>query len=262
VRVARAAVKDGHFVLDGELVIPGESFETLQLRLHPAASRVAKLSVQSPAQLIVFDLLATREQVLADRPFSERRAALERFIREAARSNPVLRLSQATPYAAAARRWVAEEGRGLDGIMAKPLDQPYRGGERAMRKFKVWHTVDAVLAGYYEDEATGTVDSLLFGLYGDDGLLHFVGHSRVYHDAAEIAKLLEPLRGAGGFTGRSPGGKSRWNGKTQKMIRLTPMLVAELSADHISGGQFRHGSRLIRWRTDKAPQDCTMDQAA
>ena len=93
-----------------------------------------------------------------------------------------------------------------------------------------------------------------------DGLLHFVGHSRVYNDAAEIAKLLEPLKGGTGFTGRAPGGKSRWTGKTQKMIRLDPILVAELSADHISGGQFRHGSRLIRWRTDKAPQDCTMDQ--
>ena len=125
--------------------------------------------------------------------------------------------------------------------MAKQLDQPYRAGERVMRKFKVWKTVDAVLAGYYEDEATKTIDSLLFGLYGDDGLLHFVGHSRVYDDAAEIAKLLVQLKGGTGFTGRAPGGKSRWTGKMQKMVRLEPRLVAELSADHISDGQFRHG---------------------
>ena len=129
---------------------------------------------------------------------------------------------------------------------------------RTMRKYKVWHTVDPVLAGYYEDEATRTIDSLLFGLYGE--LLHFVGHSRVYDAAAEIARLLAPLKGGSGFTGRTPGGKGRWTGKTQRMVRLEPRLVAELSADHISGGQFRHGSRLIRWRTDKAPEDCTMDQ--
>ena len=171
----------------------------------------------------------------------------------------MLVLSKATRTAATARRWLAEE-KGLDGIVAKRLDQPYRPGERTMRKYKVWHTVDAVLAGYYEDEATRTIDSLLFGLYGDDGLLHFVGHSRVYDDAAEIVRLLAPLKGGTGFTGRAPGGKSRWTGKTQKMVRIDPILVAELSADHISSGQFRHGSRLIRWRTDKAPQDCTMDQ--
>ena len=108
-------------------------------------------------------------------------------------------------------------------------------------------------------EATKTIDSLLFGLYGEDGLLHFVGHSR-YFDAAEIAKLLEPLKGGTGFTGRAPGGKRRWTGKAQKMVRLDPILVAELSADHISGSQFRHGSRLVRWRTDKAPEDRAMDQ--
>jgi ATP-dependent DNA ligase len=133
-------------------------------------------------------------------------------------------------------------------------------GERTMQKYKVWHTVDAVLAGYYEDEATGSIDSLLFGLYADDGLLHFAGHSRVYDGAAEIAKLLDPLKGGTGFTGRSPGGKSRWTGKTQKLVRLNPVLVAELSADHTSGGQFRHGSQLLRWRTDKAPEDCKMRQ--
>ena len=108
-----------------------------------------------------------------------------------------------------------------------------------MQKFKVWKTVDAVLAGFYEDQTTGTLVSLLFGLYGDDGLLHFVGYSRVYHDAAEISKLIQPLKGGKGFTGRVPPGKSRWTGKVQKMVRLEPKLVAELSADHVSDGRFR-----------------------
>ena len=158
----------------------------------------------------MFDLLADATGRLTGKPLSERRAALEDFVK-AAGKNPVLALSKATRSAATAMRWLSQPG--LDGIMAKPLDQPYRPGERIMRKFKIWHTVDAVLAGYYEDEATKTIDSLLFGLYGDDGLLHFVGHSRVYDDAAEIARLLKPLKGGTGFTGRSPGGKSRWTGK-------------------------------------------------
>ena len=223
-----ARLKAERFVLDGELVIPGQSFETLQLRLHPAASRISELSGKFPARLIVFDLLQFGNARLTEKPLSERREALKAFVR-AAGQHRVLVLSKATRTAATARRWLAEE-KGLDGIVAKRLDQPYRPGERTMRKYKVWHTVDAVLAGYYEDEATRTIDSLLFGLYGDDGLLHFVGHSRVYDDAAEIAKLLAPLKGGTGFTGRAPGGKSRWTGKTQKMVRLEPRLVAELSA--------------------------------
>ncbi len=252
-----ARLKAERFVLDRELIIPGQSFETLQLRLHPAASRIAVLSGKFPARLVVFDLLADQSSSFIERPFSERREALKAFV-EAVGQNQTIVLSKAARSATTARKWLSQAG--LDGIVAKPLDQPYRPGERAMRKFKMWHTVDAVLAGYYEDEATGTIDSLLFGLYGDDGLLHFVGHSRVYDGAPEIAQLLKPLRGGTGFTGRTPGGKSRWTGKTPKMIRLDPRLVAELSADHISGGQFRHGSRLLRWRTDKAPEDCTMEQ--
>ena len=188
-----ARLNADRFVLDGELVIPGQSFETLQLRLHPAASRVARLAKEFPARLVVFDLLAFGSGKLTGKPLSERREALKAFVR-AAGQHRVLVLSKATRTAATARRWLAEE-KGLDGIVAKPLDQPYRPGERIMRKFKVWHTVDAVLAGYYEDEATKTVDSLLFGLYGDDGLLHFVGHSRVYDDAAEIATAAQASEG-------------------------------------------------------------------
>ena len=253
-----AALHADRFVLDGELVIPGAPFETLQLRLHPAARRIAELSGKFPARLIVFDLLEDRDGPLLDKPFSERRDRLKAFLKPLAAQN-VLVLSQAARSAATAQKWLAKI-RGIDGIVAKPLDQPYHPGERIMRKFKVWHTVDAVLGGYYQGDLPGSIDSLLFGLYDDDGRLNFVGGSRVYADAAQIHDLLEPLKGSGGFTGRRPTKKNRWSGKEQKFVPLRPALVAELSADHISGGQFRHGSRLIRWRTDKAPEDCTMDQ--
>ncbi|GLS34111.1 ATP-dependent DNA ligase [Mesorhizobium albiziae] len=256
-----ARVKAERFVLDGEIVIPGQSFETLQLRLHPAASRIAELSGKFPARLIVFDLLAGDSGPLIAHPFADRRAALKAFVKTPGFSQAIV-LSKATRIAGEALNWLSERGHGLDGIVAKPLDQPYWAGERVMQKFKIWRTVDAVLAGYYQDDATGTIDSLLFGLYGDDGLLHFVGHCRVYNDAADIAKLPQPLKDGSGFTGRAPGGKSRWTGKKQKMVSLEPRLVAELSADHIADGKFRHGSRLIRWRTDKAPEDCTIDQVS
>ncbi len=254
-----ARLKADRFVVDGELVIPGQSFQTLQLRLHPAASRIKELSGKFPARLIVFDLLADESGSLVADPFRERRKALKAFVKTAGQ-HQVIVLSKAVQSHSAARKWLSQRSHSLDGIVAKPLDQPYWAGERIMRKFKVWHTVDAVLAGYYEDEATGKIDSLLFGLYDDDGLLHYVGHSRVYYDAAEIAKMLERLKGRTGFTGRTARGTSRWTDKTKKMVPLGPELVGELSADHISGGQFRHGSRLLRWRTDKAPQDCRMDQ--
>ena len=251
-----ARLKADRFVLDGELVIPGQSFETLQLRLHPAASRVAELSGKFPARLVVFDLLAYGISKLTGKPFFERREALKAFVKTAGGTG-----SSCCRKPPGRRPRHGNGCRKLDSTGSwRSRSTAIQAGGRIMRKFKVWHSVDAVLAGYYQDEATGSIDSLLFGLYGDDGLLHFVGHSRVYNDTAEIAKLLEPLKGGSGFTGRSPGGKSRWTGKAQKMIRLDPRLVAEFSADHISGGQFRHGSRLTRWRTDKAPEDCSIDQ--
>src|SRR5262245_27208801 len=207
-----ARLRAERFVLDGELVIPGQSFETLQLRLHPALNRITELSDKFPTRLIVFDLLQFGNARLTEKPFSERRESLKAFVKMARRHRVVVR-SKATRTAATALRWLGEE-QGLDGIVAKRLDQLYRPGQRAMRKYKLWYTVDAVLAGYYEDEATGSIDSLLFGLYGDDGLLHFVGHSRVYEDAAEIARLLEPLRGGTGFTDgdqvAKAGGRARY----------------------------------------------------
>jgi ATP-dependent DNA ligase len=149
---------------------------------------------------------------------------------------------------------------GLDGIVAKRLELPYLPGERAMQKFKLWKTVDCVVAGLYRKGATEAVESLLLGLYDDEGLLNYVGRARVLSDAAEVGRLLEPLVGGRGFTGRSPGGKSRWSGKERKPVPLEPVLVVEVSADHITGDHMRHGARLLRWRTDKKPRSCTMNQ--
>ena len=248
--------EDG-FVLDGEIIIPGEAFETLQLRLHPAASRVEALSTRHPAQIIAFDLLARTGTSLLDRRLAERRSALEDLIR-AARRRPELRLGKATRRIETARRWLGQSG--LDGIMAKRLDGRYEPGARAMQKYKIWTTIDCVVGGLYRKGNSRAVDSLLLGLYDADGRLNYVGRARVGADGAEMAKLLEPLVGGEGFTGRAPGGKSRWSGKERRPVPLMPVLVAEVSADHITGEYMRHGARLLRWRSDKPPESCTMDQ--
>jgi ATP-dependent DNA ligase len=248
---------DDRFVLDGEIVIPGESFETLQLRLHPAASRIATLSERHPAHLVAFDLLARNGMPLLDWPLSERRAELENLA--ATPDWPeALRLGTATDSLAQAERWLGQAG--LDGIVAKRLDAPYRPGERAMQKFKLWKTLDCVVGGLYRKGETSAVESLLLGLYDADGRLNYVGRAPVHARRAEIARLVEPLIGGQGFTGRAPGGRNRWSGKERKPVPLKPVLVAEVSADHITGEHMRHGARLLRWRTDKAPESCTMDQ--
>jgi ATP-dependent DNA ligase len=250
-------IADGGFVLDGELLIRGGPFETLQLRLHPAESRIRFLSEDFPAQLVVFDILQRNGVSLLERPLADRRRELEGFIAKAGAS-AVLRLGEANEEEAVARSWLGQEG--LDGIVAKRRDLPYLPGERAMRKFKLWKTVDCVVAGLYRKGASQAVEHLLLGLYDEEGLLNYVGRVRLYEDAAEIGRLLEPLVGGSGFTGRAPGGKSRWSGKERRPVPLQPVLVAEVSADHITGEHMRHGARLIRWRTDKPPESCTMDQ--
>jgi ATP-dependent DNA ligase len=246
------------FVMDGEIVIPEQSFETLQLRLHPAASRIERLAAEYPAVLVVFDLLAgPDDDLLYCRPFAERRAALEELM-AAAGGNRSLLLSKATTSIATARRWLGKPG--LDGIVAKRLDLPYAPGERAMRKYKRWKTVDCVVGGLYWKPGSKIVESLLLGLYDKRGKLNYVGHARIHKGAAEIGAALEPLIGGDGFTGRAPGGKSRWSGRERIPIPVKPRLVAEVSADHITGEHMRHGARLLRWRDDKRPKDCTMDQ--
>jgi hypothetical protein len=251
------------FVLDGELVIPEHPFHVLQLRLHPSPSRVARLSVDHPAQFVAFDLLADAGgRSLLKSPFSERRVALEQFFHEIGpQGRRHFLLSKATRSPAIARTWLKRLGRGLDGIVVKRLDIPYRPGKRAMQKFKVWQTVDCVVGGLYLRPGGLAVEYLLMGLYDREGNLNYVGRCGLGDmDGAEVAEILHPLVGGPGFTGRAPGGKSRWSSRDRQFIPLQPKLVAEVSADHIEGARFRHGSRLLRWRTDKAPVDCTMDQ--
>lgn len=248
------------FVFDGEIVIPRQPFDTLQMRLHPAASRVKLLSKQHPAQVVVFDLLADEGgKALLQQPFATRRAALEaQFARIGPHGTFVL--SDSTASAATARRWLKRIGHGLDGIMAKRVDLPYRPGDRAMQKFKLWHTLDCVVGGIYYKSGTSQIEYLLMGLYDAAGKLNYVGRCGIGATSEEMASLLQPLLGGSGFTGTAPGGPSRWSNRAREPVLLKPALVAEVSADHIENGRFRHGSRFVRWRSDKPPEACTMEQ--
>lgn len=266
--VEALAALAGPFVLDGELVVPvdGElSFEELQLRLHPAASRVRILAERHPATLMAFDLLEDLDgRDLTDQPLSERRRCLEAFA--GASVSPRLRLSPATPDRDVARQWFDRTGGGLDGIVAKRLDLPYRAGERdGMVKYKHLRTADCVVGGFRHGTDGKGVGSLLLGLYGDDGLLHHVGFTSAIkdRDRARIAELLNTVAGGEGFTGCAPGGPSRWSrGRSAEWVPLQPKLVVEVCYDHVTGGRFRHGVGLLRWRPDKAPEQCRIDQLA
>jgi ATP-dependent DNA ligase len=257
-----ADAKADRFVLDGELIIPvGDclSFEALQLRLHPAESRIRKLSAQTPAQYMLFDLLAADGDLLAARPLSERRAALERF--HTAHGSPSLLLSPATRSGEQARGWLARSGGALDGVIAKRLDEPYRPGERAMLKVKQIRSADCVVGGFRYASGKREVGSLLLGLFGDDGKLHHVGFCPPPGDKAELIERLEALVEPPGFTGDAPGGPSRWS--TERSAEWQPLrwdLIAEVKYDQVTGHRFRHATRFLRWRPDKAPEQCRMDQ--
>jgi ATP-dependent DNA ligase len=256
------------FVLDGEIVVPaghGFSFDALLQRIHPAASRARRLAVETPALLIIFDLLIDAEgQVLTRRPLSERRRALESFFRSYGRRAKLVRLSPATTRLAEARGWLKRVGATLDGVVAKRRDLDYRSGDRTgMQKIKNNRSADCVVGGFRYNANSPLVGSLLLGLYDQKGLLHHVGFtSTIKRDAKPaLTKKLKALIAPRGFTGNAPGGPSRWStARSGEWQPLKPKLVVEVSYDHFSGERFRHGTRLMRWRPDKAPRQCTLDQ--
>ena len=255
------ALRRKRFVLDGELVIPDAPFDALQARLHPATSRIEKLSRETPAQYVAFDLLAgSKGKALLDRPFRERRPELEKMFATIAKGTPFL-LSEATSEPETARTWLKQLGKSIDGLVAKHLDLNYRPGARGMHKYKVWRTVDCVVAGVYRQRNAAAIEYLLMGLHDQDGKLHYVGRCRAAGiPEKELEIRFAPLIGRDGFTGKQPGGESRWTGKKREAIPVEPQIVAEVSADHIENGRFRHGSRFVRWRPDKKAEKCAFDQ--
>jgi ATP-dependent DNA ligase len=266
---ALRGLKASKFVLDGEIVVPVAgrlSFDDLLMRIHPAASRIQKLSKEFPATFIAFDLLVGSDgKSLLTKSLVERRDALAQFASQQFKDDR-LRLSPATTDPAIARKWLQSAGRDLDGIVAKRRDCPYQSGDRtAMQKVKPIRTADCVVGGFRYAEKKKVVGSLLLGLYDDEGLLHHVGFCSGLKtdDRKTLTPKLEALIKAPGFTGRAPGGPSRWStARSTEWQPLKPKLVVEVGYDHFTGGRFRHGTKLVRWRPDKAPSQCTMDQIA
>ncbi|HEY8617124.1 ATP-dependent DNA ligase [Phenylobacterium sp.] len=254
------------FVIDGELLIETGGrldFDALQLRLHPAESRIKKLAAQTPATYVLFDCVADDAgRSLVGAPYVERRAALEAlFARFGAQ--PRMRLSPGTTEPDQACDWLMQAGGGLDGVVAKRLDGPYVPGERAMLKIKRMRTADCVVGGFRYAQNSRQVGSLLLGLYDAQGRLNHVGFTSTISNAErpELTRRLEALAPGPGFTGSAPGGPSRWsNERSTEWTPLRHELVVEVRYDHMTGGRFRHGTKLLRWRPDKAPSQCGYDQ--
>jgi ATP-dependent DNA ligase len=266
-----SAVRDlpyDRFVLDGEIVIFSAgrlSFDDLLLRIHPAESRIRKLAASSPATLMCFDLLVDSEgKLLTGLPLSERRPKLGEFFARL-REKGMIRLSPASRDRSQADKWMHElAAMGLDGIVAKRLDEPYRSGERiGMVKIKRIRTADCVVGGFRYAEKGGGIGSLLLGLYNEQGLLDHVGFTSSFNaeQRRELRKIVEAQIGGPGFTGHAPGGPSRWSTKrSTEWQPLKAKLVCEVQYDHFSGGRFRHGTKFLRWRPEKKPQQCTFEQ--
>jgi len=260
-------LKPQKFVLDGEIIvmIDGKlSFDDLLQRIHPAASRVAKLSQQHPAQFVLFDFLVDdRSRSLVNQPFSKRRATLESFTSKYLKGSVTFILSPATTDILIARGWLKTLRGQLDGVVAKRIDMTYLSGERAMQKIKTLRTADCVVGGFRYLANQKVIGSLLLGLYDREGLLQHVGFTSSIEAAGRSAltRKLKALIEPPGFTGRAPGGPSRWNSeKSTTWEPLRPELVVEVRYDHFTGHRFRHGTKLMRWRPDKAPRQCLMEQ--
>lgn len=274
------------FVVDGEIVIfrDGEpSFDDLLMRIHPAQSRINRLSEETPATFVAFDLLVDpRGRSLVEQPLKERREALERFIEVAvknstlspkasdkggaAKSNQFIQISPSTSDRVQALRWMKElAGSGFDGVIAKPALSPYLPGERAMQKIKKIRTADCVVGGFRWASKGGEVGSLLLGLYNEAGQLDHVGFTSSFQreQRKELKKILKPLTDGEGFSGKAPGGPSRWSTeRSGKWEPLEPKLVCEVSYDYFNQGRFRHGTKFMRWRPEKRPRQCGMEQVA
>lgn len=265
-------LKTKAFVIDGEIVIVAGgrlSFDDLLLRLHPAESRVKKLSEEIPAQFFAFDLLYDtvrgKGKLLNELPLEKRREALEAFFERNGESETI-RLSPATRDQKIAEQWFEKFGPiGLDGVMAKLAGEPYHSGDRdGMVKVKHLKDADCVVAGFRYAEGTKEIAVLQLGLYDDDGLLHHVGNTSAFTAAERrtLRKIVEPLAGGEGFSGREMGGPSRWSRgtNTSDPIPMKAELVCEVRYDYFTQGRFRHGAKFLRWRPDKAPEQCTFEQ--
>jgi ATP-dependent DNA ligase len=249
------AFPPGRYVLDGEIIVRdadgGIAFGALQQRIHPAASRVERMSLETPARVVAFDLLALDDDVLLERTFDERRALLEGLVPAAS-----VELCPQVRTAAEAERWLHE----YEGVIAKRLDAHYLPGERkGMQKVRRQRTLDCVVAGYRPGKADGTIGSLMLGLYDTDGKMVVIGHSSGF-SAKEKRNLLERLRPL--ETGeRGTAEPSRWTaGRDLEWVALEPVLVVEVTYDHASDGRIRHGANVVRWRTDRDPSSCLLEQ--
>jgi ATP-dependent DNA ligase len=264
---AMRELKMKDFVIDGEIVVPvgGRlSFDDLLQRIHPAESRIRKLAAEIPAYYFAFDLLVMKGKAVAEKPIEERRELLERFF-ENVPEGSLIRLSPATTERKVANDWFNKFGSaGLDGVMAKRLGEPYHSGDReGMVKVKHLKTADCVVGGFRYLEGTRFVGSLLLGLYDGEGRLVYIGHSSSIKKSERdaLTKQLGALRGENPFEVRVPGGPSRWaTEKSAEWEPVRPELVCEVEYDYFSQGRFRHGSKFLRWRPEKKPRQCTMEQ--